>query len=78
MVSSLDRKDHHRGSSGHIMVSFDGHDKCASCRDNKLVEEPYIICDGLSDTQKEMLSTPSYKTQKDKKSGVPSIKSSST
>ena len=58
------------------MASFDLHDKCARCRDKLIgeddcvVDKPCKIGDGLSDAQKEMLATPSYKTRKDKKAGL--------
>ena len=63
-------------SCGHIMASFDLHDKCARCwdkligEDNCMLDKPCPIYDGFSDTQREMLSAPSYKMRKDKKAGL--------
>ena len=71
-----DKKGQRRGSCGHVMASFDLHDKCARCRDKLIGEDdcvndkPCKVCDGFSDTQKEMLATPSYKIRKDKKAGL--------
>ena len=76
MASPGDKKGQRRGSCGHVMVSFDLHDKCARCRDKLIGEDdcvkdkPCKICDGFSDIQKEMLATPSYKIRKDKKAGL--------
>ena len=76
MASPGDSKGQRRGSCSHIMAAFAGHDKCTRCRDKKfgqdpcIVGEPCVICHELSDSQKEMLSVPSYKTGKDKKPGV--------
>ena len=58
------------------MASFDLHKWCARCRDKGIggddcVEKrSCVICDGFTETQKEMLATPTYKIRKDKKSGV--------
>ena len=76
MASPGDKKGQRRGSCGHVMASFDLHDKCARCRDKVIGEDdcvldkPYKICDAFSDTQKEMLATPSYKIRKDIKAGL--------
>ena len=72
-----DKKGKRRGSCGHVMASFDLHDKCARCRDKLIGEDdcvqldkPCKICDGFSDIQKEMLATQSYKIRKDEKAGL--------
>ena len=65
-----------RGNCGHIMAGFDGHKKCARCRDKKLGDDPCVkdqvcsICDSFTEQQLAMLSTPQYKIRKDKKSGL--------
>ena len=65
-----------RGNCGHIMAGFDGHKKCARCREKKLGDDPCVkdlvcsICDAFSEQQRSMLSTPQYKIRKDKKSGL--------
>ena len=65
-----------RGNCGHIMAAFDGHKKCARCRDKKLGDDPCVkdqtcpICDSFTEQQRTMLSTPQYKIRKDKKSGL--------
>ena len=75
-VFSWRQKGQRRGLCGHIMASFDLHKRCARCRDknmggNDCVENRLCtICDGFTDIQKEMLSTPTYKLRKEKKSGL--------
>ena len=65
-----------RGNCGHIMAAFDGHKRCARCRDKKLGDDPCVknqpctICDSLTGPQRSMLSTPQYQIRKDKKSGL--------
>ena len=65
-----------RGNCGHIMAGFDGHKKCARCREKKLGDDPCVkdqvcpICGSFSEQQRSMLSTPQYKIRKDKKSGL--------
>ena len=76
MAPPGDKKGQRGGSCGHVMASFDLHDKCARCRDkligedNCVVDKPCKICDGFSDARKEMLATPSYKIRKYKKAGL--------
>ena len=59
-----------------IMANFDLHDKCARCRDKLIGEDkcvlkkPCVICDGFSESQRELLATPTYKIRKDKKAGL--------
>ena len=56
------------------MASFDLHKRCD--RDKKIEDDDFVenrpcaICDGFTDIQKEMLSTPTYKLRKEKKSGL--------
>ena len=75
MSSPGDKNGQRRGLCGHIMASFDLHKRCARCRDKKMGDDdcvenrPFTICDGFTDMQKEMLSTPTYKLRKEKKSG---------
>ena len=58
------------------MASFDLHKRCARCREKAIGDDdcvkklPCAICDGFSEVQKEILSTPTYKICKEKKSGV--------
>ena len=76
MASPGDKKGQRKGSCGHIMAAFDLHEKCARCRDKRIVEDncvldkPCPICDGFSDAQRELLATPSYRIRKDKKAGL--------
>ena len=76
MASPSDKKGQRRGLCGHIMVSFDMHKRCARCRDKAIDDDdcvekrPCAICDGFSEVQKEILSTPTYKLCKEKKTGV--------
>ena len=65
-----------RGSCGHAMAGFDGHKKCARCRDKKLGDDPCVKdqvcsnCDSFTDQQRTMISTPQYRICKDKKAGL--------
>ena len=76
MASPSDRKGQQRGSCGHVMANFDLHDKCARCRekligeDDCVLKKPCKICDGFSESQRELLSTPTYRIRKDKKAGL--------
>ena len=76
MASPGDKKGQRQGLCGHIMASFDLHKRCARCRDKGIGDDDCVekrscvICDGFTDTQKDMLATPTYKIRKDKKSGV--------
>ena len=76
MASPGDRKGQRRGSCGHVMANFDLHDKCARCREKLIGEndcvlkKPCKICDGFSESQRELLSTPTYRIRKDKKAGL--------
>ena len=76
MASPGDKKGQRRGVCGHIMSSFDLHKRCARCRDKGIgdddcvAKKSCVICDGFTDTQKDILATPTYKIRKDKKAGV--------
>ena len=76
MASPGDKKGQRRGSCSHVMSSFDMHDKCARCRDKLIGEDkcvlkkPCAVCDGFSESQRELLATPTYRIRKDKKAGL--------
>ena len=76
MASPEDKKGQRKGSCGHIMAAFDSHDKCARCRDKRIGEDncvldkPCPICDNFSESQKELLATPSYRIRKEKEAGI--------
>ena len=76
MASPGDKKGQRRGLCGHIVASSYLHKRCARCRDKGIGDDDcvekrsYVICDRFTETQKEMLATPTYKIRKDKKSGV--------
>ena len=64
MASPGEFKGQRRGACGHVMAAFDLHERCARCRDKKLGDDPCVkdkpcsLCDSLSESQKETLSTP--------------------
>ena len=70
-----------QGTCSHLMSSFDFHLKCADCHEpgpwQGYWREPLLKkdcdCNSLSTEQKTQLSTPSYKTGKDKKMATPQI-----
>ena len=76
MSSPGDKKGRRWASCGHIMASFDNHDKCARCsekrirEDNCVLDKPCSICDSFTESQKEMLLTPMYRIRKEKKTGL--------
>ena len=76
MASPGDKKGQRRGSCGHVMTSFGMHDKCARCRDKLIGEDKCAlkkscaVCDGFSESQCELLATPTYRIRKDKKAGL--------
>ena len=76
MASPGDKKGQRRGSCGHVMATFDLHDKCARCHDKLIGEDgcvkdkPCKICDGFSVSQKDMLSMPSYKIRNERTAGI--------
>ena len=61
-----------RSTCGHVMASFDGHFKCARCRDNGVGEDACvhkkdcIICKGFTPEQILQLATPTYRERKSK------------
>ena len=62
---------HTRGTCGHVMASFDGHLKCARCRDKGLEKTTAFsrktsICKGFTPEQIQQLSTPTYRERKNK------------
>ena len=58
------------------MTAFDAHDKCAKCcakclrQDPSHGNNPCKICDGFTQTQRDMLSTPKYQIHKGRQVGV--------
>ena len=74
--SPSDKKGQRRGLCGHMMASFDLHKRSARCRDKAIGDDdcvekrPCAICDSFSEVQKEILSIPTYKLHKEKKTGV--------
>ena len=76
MASPGEKKGQRRGSCGDVMASFDIHDKYARCREKCIGEDPCVkdklckISDSFTDTQKDMLATPTYRIRKDKKSDI--------
>ena len=58
------------GTCGHIMAIFDGHLKCAHCRDKgvgeDLCSEDCPICKAFTAEQIQQLATPTYRTRKEK------------
>ena len=61
-----------RGTYGHVMAVFDGHLKCARCRDKGDGDDPCIlkkacpICKVFTPEQIQQLSTPTYKDRKNR------------
>ena len=76
MASPGDKKGQCRGSCGHVMATFDMHDKCTRCREKQIgsdvcvQDQPCTICDSFTDAQKGNLSTPTYRIRKEKKTGA--------
>ena len=62
-----------RGTCGHVMASFDGHFKCARCRDKGVGEDACVlkkdctVCKGFTPEQILQLATPTYRECKSKK-----------
>ena len=59
------------GICGHVMASFDGHFKCARCRDKGVGEDTCvlkdcIVCKGFTPEQILQLATPTYRERKSK------------
>ena len=61
-----------RGTCGHVMASFDGHLKCARCRDKVVGEDNCVlkkdcpICKAFTPEQVQQLVTPTYRERKNK------------
>ena len=43
MASPGDKKGQRRGSCGHVIASFNVHDKCARCRDKLIGEDDCVL-----------------------------------
>ena len=76
MASPGDFKGQRRGVCRHVMAAFDLHERCARCREKKVGDDPCVkgklcsLCDNFSDSQRETISTPSYRIRKDRKAGL--------
>ena len=74
MASPGDFKGQRRGACGNVMAAFDLHERCARYREKKIGEDPCVkgkscsLCDNFSDSQRETISTPSYRIRKDRES----------
>ena len=61
-----------RGTCGHVMAVFDGHLKCARCRDKGVGDDPCIlkkdcpVCKAFTPEQILQLATPTYRDRKNK------------
>ena len=61
-----------RGTCGHVMAIFDGHLKCARCRDKGVGEDDCVlkkdcpICKAFIPEQVQQLATPTYRERKNK------------
>ena len=61
-----------RGTCGHVMGSFDGHLKCARCRDkgvgedNCILKKDCAVCKSFTPEQVQQLATPTYRERKNK------------
>ena len=60
-----------RGTCGYVMASFDGHFKCARCRDKGVGEDACVlkdclVCKGFTPEQILQLATPTYRECKSK------------
>ena len=67
MASPGEKKGQWCGSFGHIMASFDIHDKCARCREKRIGDDPCVkdnpcqICDSFTEAQRDRLATSTYR-----------------
>ena len=65
-----------KGTCGHIMDVFDGHLKCARCRDKWVEDDPCVlkrdcsICKAFTPVQILQLATPTYRERKNKEKKV--------
>ena len=61
-----------RGTCSHVMAVFDGHAKCAWCRDKGVGDDPCVlkkdcdVCKGFTPEQVLQLATPTYRDRKNK------------
>ena len=76
MASPGDKKGRRRGSCGHIMASFDNHEKCARCREKWIrkitvfwISPVQYVIVLLSRTRK-CFQPPTYRICKVKKTGL--------
>ena len=65
-----------KGTCGHVMAVFDGHLKCARCRDEGVKDDPCVlkrdcpICKAFTPEQVLQLATPTYRERKNKEKKV--------
>ena len=65
-----------QGTCGHIIVSFDGHLKCARCPDKGFGKDFCVqkkdcpICKSFTVEQKQLLANPTYKARKEKEQEI--------
>ena len=68
-----------RGTCGHVMAIFDGHLKCARCRnkgvgeDNCILKKDCPICKAFTPEQVQQLATPTYRDRKNKEKKMVSL-----
>ena len=61
-----------QGTCGHAMAGFDGHSKCARCRNKGVGNDPCVlkkdcgVCKGFTPEQVQQLATPTYRDRKNK------------
>ena len=61
-----------RGTCGHVMAVFDGHLRCARCRDKGVGDDPCVlkkacpICKAFTPEQIQQLSIPTYRDRKNR------------
>ena len=69
IMSSSGKKE---DTCGHIMAVFDGHLKCARCREKGVGDDPCVlkrdcsICKAFTPKQTLQLATPTYRERKNK------------
>ena len=65
-----------RGACGHVMTNFDAYSSCARCRDKGKGKDPCVeqpetkdckFCNSLTQEQRLLLATRSYKLKKEKR-----------
>ena len=76
MASPGDKKGQRKGSCVISWPPLIPTTSVPGCRDKRIGEDncvldrPCPICDNFSDSQKELLATPSYRIRKEKKAGI--------